>query len=140
MKITITEEQVKKMIKGLHNNWKEVDGKLIRIYDFPTYKETIDFVNKVAEISIEQNHHPEMVIGRDTVKVIMFDHEKGEISKRCYKFTDAIDNMMDKEEPIDEKSRSFAFTRKKTLFPKSAMKANPDRFKEYDKEVNKIKK
>jgi 4a-hydroxytetrahydrobiopterin dehydratase len=139
MKITITESQVKKMIKGLHNKWKEVDGKLIRIYDFPTYKETIDFVNKVSEIATEQNHHPEMVIGRDTVKVIMFDHEKDGISSKCHKFTDAIDDMMDKEEPLDEKSRSFAFTRKKRLFPKSAMKANPNRFKEYDKEVKGIK-
>jgi hypothetical protein len=47
--------------------------------------------------------------------------------------------MMDKEEPLDEKSRSFALTRKKRLFPKSAMKANPNRFKEYDKEVKGIK-
>jgi hypothetical protein len=39
---------------------------------------------------------------------------------------------------LDERSRSFAFTRKKRLFPKSAMKSNPDRFKEYDKEVKDI--
>jgi hypothetical protein len=42
------------------------------------------------------------------------------------------------EGEIDERSRSFAFTRKKTLFPKSAMMSNPDRFKEYDKEVKGI--
>ena len=135
MNILLTEAQVKKMIKGLHNGWKEVDGKLIRIYDFPTYKDTIGFVNKVAEISTEQNHHPEMVIGFDTVKVIMYDHEEGGISDKCHKFTNAIDDMMDKEESLDELSRSFAFTRKKRLFPRSAMKANPNRFKEYDKEV-----
>ena len=36
---------------------------------------------------------------------------------------------------LDERSRSLANTRKKRLFPKSAMMSNPDRFKEYDKEV-----
>jgi len=135
MKIILTESQIKKMVKGLHNQWKEVDGKLIRVYDFPTYKDTINFVNKVAEISTEQNHHPEMVIGFDTVKVIMFDHEEGRISDKCHKFTDAVDKMVDNEESLDEVSRSFAFTRKKRLFPKSAMMSNPDRFKEYDKEI-----
>lgn len=40
---------------------------------------------------------------------------------------------------IKEKSRSFSFTRKKRLFPKSAMKSNPLRFKEYDKEIKDIK-
>jgi len=39
---------------------------------------------------------------------------------------------------LKEKSRSFAFTRKKRLFPKSAMKSNPNRFKKYDKEVKGI--
>lgn len=40
-----------------------------------------------------------------------------------------------KEEDVDERSRSFAFTRKKRLFTKSEMMANPDRYKEYDKET-----
>lgn len=40
---------------------------------------------------------------------------------------------------IDERSRTLANTRKKRLFPKSAMMSNPDRFKEYDKEVKDIK-
>ena len=40
---------------------------------------------------------------------------------------------------IDERSRTLANTRKKRLFPKNAMMSNPDRFKEYDKEVKDIK-
>jgi 4a-hydroxytetrahydrobiopterin dehydratase len=140
MKIVLTESQVKKIVKGINNNWKEIDDKLIRVYNFPTYKDTIAFVNKVSDIAQEQNHHPEMVVGYDTVKVIMFDHEKGGISDKCHKFTDAVDKMVDNEESLDEASRSFAFTRKKRLFPKSAMRANPNRFKKYDKEVKGIEK
>lgn len=48
------------------------------------------------------------------------------------------DNPDNNEGEIDERSRSFAFTRKKRLFPKSAMMSNPNRFKEYDKEVKGI--
>ena len=51
-----------------------------------------------------------------------------------YIFTEAqLKKIIDSE--IDERSRSLAMTRKKRLFPKSAMMSNPDRFKEYDKEV-----
>lgn len=39
------------------------------------------------------------------------------------------------ESELDERGRTLANTRKKRLFPKSAMMANPLRFKEYDKEV-----
>lgn len=54
-----------------------------------------------------------------------------------YIFTEAqLKKIIDSE--IDERSRSLAMTRKKRLFPKSAMMSNPDRFKEYDKEVKDI--
>ena len=54
-----------------------------------------------------------------------------------YIFTEAqLKKIIDSE--IDERSRSLANTRKKRLFPKSAMDANPDRFKEYDKEVKDV--
>ena len=37
------------------------------------------------------------------------------------------------ESELDERGRTLANTRKKRLFPKSAMMANPLRFKKYDK-------
>jgi len=76
MKIILTESQVKKVVEGINDDWKEVDGKLVKKYSFPTYKEVIDFVVKVSKIAEEQNHHPDMVVGHDTVKVMLFDHEK----------------------------------------------------------------
>lgn len=55
-----------------------------------------------------------------------------------YIFTESqMKKIIDSE--LDERSRSLANTRKKRIFPKSAMKSNPDRFKEYDKEVKGIK-
>lgn len=53
-----------------------------------------------------------------------------------------IDNQLKEEKPqskdVDERSRSFAFTRKKRLFSKSEMMANPNRYKQYDKEIKDI--
>lgn len=42
------------------------------------------------------------------------------------------------EEEIDERSRSFAFTRKKRLFSKAEMMANPMRYKEFEKELKEM--
>jgi hypothetical protein len=44
------------------------------------------------------------------------------------------DRITDQPIEVDERARTFANTRKMRLFPLSAMKANPDRFKFYDKE------
>jgi GNAT superfamily N-acetyltransferase len=45
---------------------------------------------------------------------------------------------LNEDQEVDERSRSFAFTRKKRLFSKSEMMANPDRYKKYDRDLKEI--
>jgi 4a-hydroxytetrahydrobiopterin dehydratase len=135
MKIIITESQLEK----LKSDWKVVNGKLCKKFKFDTYEEVLDFVNEVGEIAEEQNHHPDMIVKYGEVIVTMFDHEKNKISDKCYKFTNAVDKItMSDEKEIDERSRSFAFTRKKRLFSRPEMMANPMRYKEHDKKLKDI--
>lgn len=132
MKIIITESQLKK----LKSSWKVINGKLSKRFEFESYKDVLDFVENVGKIAEEQNHHPEMIVKYDEVIVTMFDHEADKISDKCYKFTNAVDEMMmGKDEEIDERSRSFAFTRKKRLFSKSEIMSNPMRYKEFEKKL-----
>lgn len=46
--------------------------------------------------------------------------------------------QFNENQEVDERSRSFAFTRKKRLFSKPEMMANPDRYKKHDKELKEI--
>jgi 4a-hydroxytetrahydrobiopterin dehydratase len=134
VKILITEKQS----KLLKSDWSVIKGKLCKSFKFEDYKEVLDFVNKVGKIAEKQNHHPDMVVKFNEVIVTMFDHEANEISDKCYKFTNAVDEMMMDQQEIDERSRSFAFTRKKRLFSKPEMMSNPLRYKEHDKKIKGI--
>ena len=98
--------EMKNDTNNINREWSETNGKLVREYKFLSYKDTIDFVNNVSEIAEEQNHHPKMIVGFNTVKIIMFDHEKGGISDKCYKFTDAIDDMMGENKIKGEQNES----------------------------------
>jgi 4a-hydroxytetrahydrobiopterin dehydratase len=129
VKILITEKQS----NLLKSDWKLIKDKLCKSFKFETYKDVLNFVNKVGEIAEEQNHHPDMIVKHDEVIVTIFDHEENGISDKCYKFTNAIDEMMMGEEEIDERSRSFAFTRKKRLFSKPERMSNPLRYKFSDR-------
>lgn len=75
------------------SDWKVVSGKLVKNYKFSNYDEVIDFVNKVARVAKKQNHHPDMVVKYDGVKITIFDHEAGKISDKCYKFSTAVDKI-----------------------------------------------
>ena len=129
MRIIITESQLDK----INNDWKVIDGKLQKTYEFKDYDEVMDFVNKVSDIAKKQNHHPDMLVKYDSVKLVMFDHEKNKISNKCYKFTNAVDKMMIKDGELDERSRSFVFTRKRRLYSKPEVNSNPFRYKEEER-------
>ena len=55
----LSDEDVAKKLEGLIG-WESDNGRIFKRFDFNSYDETIDFVNKVAEIANAINHHPDM--------------------------------------------------------------------------------
>lgn len=90
--------------KEKKHDWKEVGGKLTKKYKFSDYDETIDFVNKVANIAKKQDHHPDMKVGYDYVIISMYDHEQNKISERCHKFAKAVEEI-EIEKPKKEEQK-----------------------------------
>ena len=87
----ITESQ-KKKLEG-KDTWEEIDKRLIRTFYFNDYDEVIVFVNKVMLIAKKQNHHPDIIVHYDNVKLSITDHDKGGVSEKCHKFTNAVDKI-----------------------------------------------
>jgi 4a-hydroxytetrahydrobiopterin dehydratase len=105
--------------------WGESKKKLEKTFKFKSFDESIDFVNKVAKISEKQEHHPDIEINYNKVKISITDHEKGGVSEKCHKFVNAIDNLKvpQKEEQNESEltERCWAgYTQKgmKTMFGK----------------------
>jgi 4a-hydroxytetrahydrobiopterin dehydratase len=72
---------------------EESKKELTRQFKFSDYKETLDFVNKVAKIAEKQNHHPDITFGYNSAKVSITDHEKGGVSDKCHKFMKEVDKL-----------------------------------------------
>ncbi len=69
----------------IHKYLKKVDGwdvksnddnsfYLIKDFKFKNFKESQKFVNKVGDISEEENHHPDILFGWGYCKVKIFTH------------------------------------------------------------------
>ena len=123
------------------NESKELESskdKLEQMFSFKDFNESITFVNKVAKIAEKQNHHPDIEVKYDKVKITITDHEKGEVSDKCHKFMDAVNklNNMDTKKDVSEYSRTLKNARKQGIglrFSKSAVESNPLRFRPYNK-------
>jgi 4a-hydroxytetrahydrobiopterin dehydratase len=73
--------------------WVDSKKKLERTFEFESFEESIDFVNKVAKIAEKQAHHPDITINYDKVKISITDHEKGGVSEKCHKLVKSIDKI-----------------------------------------------
>jgi len=131
------QEHIRRVLRETVNeskDWRESNQKLERTFKFKDFNDSIDFVNKVAKIAETQNHHPDIEIKYNKVKISITDHEKGGVSDKCHKLVKSIDDMENEE--LTEYARTLKNARKQGIglrFPKSAIKANPARFRPYNR-------
>jgi len=64
-----TNKEIESAIEELDNRWEVKEGKIIRLFHFPSFMKGIDFVNDVAKIAEKVNHHPIITINWITVKL-----------------------------------------------------------------------
>jgi 4a-hydroxytetrahydrobiopterin dehydratase len=62
--------------------WEEVEGALQREFRFNDFAHAIDFVNRVAEVAEEANHHPDVVIQWNRVTLRWGTHAAGVVTGR----------------------------------------------------------
>ena len=131
------QEHIRKALRETVNEskgWGDSKQKLEKTFKFKDFNEAIDFVNKVAKIAETQNHHPDIEINYNKVKISITDHEKGRVSDKCHKLVKFIDDMGNEE--LTEYARTLKNARQQGVglrFPKSAIKANPQRFRPYNR-------
>ena len=85
--------------------WGNSDKKLERKFKFKDFNNAIEFVNKIAKIAEKQNHHPDIEINFNKVKISITDHEEGGVSDKCHKFVDEVNKLIPKKktEELQEK-------------------------------------
>jgi 4a-hydroxytetrahydrobiopterin dehydratase len=63
-------------------SWNEVDGALERTFEFPSFAEAMAFVNRVADLAEEQNHHPDIHVHHSSVTLRWWSHVAEAITDR----------------------------------------------------------
>lgn len=59
----LTREEFAPMLGEINPAWEVIeDKKLRRVFKFPTFMDSISFVNKIADIAEREGHHPDIQI------------------------------------------------------------------------------
>jgi 4a-hydroxytetrahydrobiopterin dehydratase len=74
----------------------ELEGKaMTRTIEFEDFMEGIDFVNLLAEVAEEAQHHPDITISYSKVTISLTTHEAGGITEDDIELADRIGNLVD---------------------------------------------
>jgi 4a-hydroxytetrahydrobiopterin dehydratase len=85
---------IKKLLReNTQDEWTNSKKNLVQTFEFKNFDESMDFVNKVAKIAEKQEHHPDIEIKYNKVKISITDHEKGNVSEKCHKLAKAINKI-----------------------------------------------
>jgi len=77
----LTAAQIKKALASLPE-WTREDGSITRLYEFKDFVAAIKFVNAAAKIAEQANHHPDIDIRWNKVRLTLSTHDAGGLTEK----------------------------------------------------------
>ncbi len=72
--------------------WKLVENKIERDFVFANFMEGIEFVNKVAKLAEEKDHHPDILLfNYRNVRITLSTHSVGGLTENDFNFAEELD-------------------------------------------------
>ncbi len=92
----LAQEQATGKINELSEQWTLSDNKksIKRSFKFSNYYETMAFVNVVAMVAHQQDHHPDMTVGYNTCGIEFSTHSVGGLSDNDFICAEKINNTL----------------------------------------------
>lgn len=78
---TASDKEIKDLTDTL-GKWKRDGESLVANFEFKDFAGAMDFVNRVAEKAEEANHHPDIDIRWNKVRLVLSTHSEGGITQK----------------------------------------------------------
>jgi 4a-hydroxytetrahydrobiopterin dehydratase len=75
--------------------WEHEKKAITRTVEFEEFTDAIDFVNDLAEIAEEAQHHPDITIRHTKVTLKLTTHDAGGVTNLDIELAQRVDNLVD---------------------------------------------
>src|SRR6266446_5163667 len=73
--------------------WELEKKHVERTFEFDDFADAIDFVNAVSEVAEEEEHHPDIDIRYNKVRLVLSTHSKGGLTELDFGLAERIDTL-----------------------------------------------
>ena len=95
---TLTPEEVARHLPSISQEWKVIDGKMLRKeFSWRNFLRSMFFVNAVAYLAEQEGHHPDITISYNRVTVELITHIIGGLSNNDFIMAAKIDRLVEDE-------------------------------------------
>lgn len=87
-------KDIKEWLKRLPE-WESEKKHIERTFEFDDFYQAMEFVNGVAEIAEEEDHHPEIDIRYNKVRLVISTHTEGGLTEVDFEIAEKISTLVD---------------------------------------------
>lgn len=87
-----TDEQIEERLSQLPG-WTRDGSTIRRDFTFPDFKGALAFVNQVGERAEAADHHPDLTIEYNRVRLVLTTHSVGRLTNRDFKLATEINQL-----------------------------------------------
>lgn len=88
----LTLAEIQEKMKGL-NNWALETNEISKEFQFNSFKESVEFVKKLAEVSEKHEHYPIVLISNKNVRVTLTTFEERGLTEKDFLVAEEIDKI-----------------------------------------------
>jgi 4a-hydroxytetrahydrobiopterin dehydratase len=92
MPAPLSPDQIQQRLKNVPG-WTIANNELTRTFKFKNYHQSMAFVNATAWISHQADHHPDIDLGYDTVKMRYSTHSAGGLTESDFQCAARVNGL-----------------------------------------------
>jgi 4a-hydroxytetrahydrobiopterin dehydratase len=89
----LSKDEVKARLKD-REGWERDDDEIKKEFRFSDFAESMAFVNRVADAAQAADHHPDITIKYNRVKLTLSTHSEGGVTDKDFALAEQIDGFV----------------------------------------------
>lgn len=73
------------------SGWKKKGDRIVKEFELGSFRDSVVFVNRVATLADEANHHPDIDVRYDRVIIGLSTHDAGGVTEKDLQMAEKID-------------------------------------------------
>lgn len=90
--VRLSDSEISSALNSL-DGWSSAEGEISKTYAFKDFVASVGFVNRLADVAEKAQHHPDIDIRFNKVKIALTTHDEGGISDKDTALAAQIDSV-----------------------------------------------